>query len=124
MLDYRTYYELTYCMENSVDPDLLVSTLFSIGFLVLLMVQCGPQGLSHSQHPHLADTVLNRVHLWFISFSKKFIYGFSTLWAKPSSLCIVCFLGQVKIYYGHLLVPGQSYNFYTPGYIEYSVSVF
>ena len=56
-----------------MDPDLLVSTLFSIEILFLLMVQCGPSGLSHSQHTHtVPDTVLNRVHLWFYTvFEKK-----------------------------------------------------
>ena len=60
--------------SNTVDPDLLVSTLFSIEFLVLLMVQCGPPGLNHSQHPHCTDTVLNRLHLWFYTVFKKSLY--------------------------------------------------
>ena len=53
-------YELT--MENSVDPDQLAFTLFSIEFIV---------------------------YIWFHTVLKKFIYGLSKRRAKLSSLCII-----------------------------------
>ena len=69
-------------------------------------------------------TVYNRGEKWFILFSKVFIYCFSTVRYKLSSLHIICCFGQVEFFWTRTLwsftCPWASIKFYkflTPGNI-------
>ena len=71
------HYEITCCIEKCVGPD----------------------QLAFSEASSLKSTVFNRVYLfsYFNTVFTEFIYHFSTVrWAKLSSLCLICALGQVK----------------------------
>ena len=88
-ISYFDYYELTCCIENSVDPDQLAS----------------------SEASSSGSTLFTReVVSCFKLFSKEFIYCLRTV--RYIKAMVICFFLTSKIYFGqvnfgHLLVPGQ-----------------